>query len=832
MIRFNALRLATRTLAREWRAGEMRILALSLIVAVGSVTAVAFFTDRVQRAMTLQAAELLAADVIIETSEPVRDLLIKEARGRGLRIAHTVTFPSVVLSNDDTQLVQVKAVDEQYPLRGRLRVADTPSALGAKTDRIPSPGHAWTDAQLMLRLGLRAGDVFNLGNARFKVNKIIDYEPDRGGELFRLSPRVMINLDDLEATGLIHENSRVSYNTLLAGPPAAIEAYRKWLEPRALPGEEVQGVRDGRPEMRAALDRAQQYLGLAALVAVLVAGAAIALAARHYAANQADASAVIRCLGASQYLVLRIYAWRMFLLGLLASLVGCVLGYLAQSALAALLQGWLMQEVPPPGLAPIATGVVTGVLALLGFALPPIVRLKEIPPLRVLRREVGNPTPAAWMTAVFAIVAICLLLAFHASEAVLIGKLLLGAGATVAGLWLAAFTLVFGIRHLQPRSGAAWRSGIARLGRQRASSTIQITAFALGIAALLVLAIARVDLLNIWRGTLPADAPNHFMINIQRGDVKTLAVLFREHDLPMPELYPVVRGRLVAINDRPVGPQDYKDPRAQQLIAREFNLSWADTLQGDNEIVAGEWWGRAEGDAQGFSVETGIAEALDIKLGDRLTYQIGGERTVGDVANLREVEWDSFNVNFFVIATPALLEDHPASLITAFYLPPEQARFITELARQFPSVTVLNVETIMRQVRTIMDRAALAVEYVFLFTLAAGLLVMYAAIQTSKPERRRETALLRALGASRRQVLLGLIAEFGTVGAIAGALAAMAASLASYLLATEIFELPYRVNPWLWVCGIAVGGIGIAIAGVLGTRRLLNQPPLLVLQRV
>jgi putative ABC transport system permease protein len=826
-----ALRLAARSLSRDWRAGELRILALSLIVAVGAVTAVAFFAERVQRAMLLQASELLAADLVIETSAPARPALVQKAREYGLRIARTITFPSVVLSGNRTQLVQIKAVDARYPLRGRLRVKADRDAVATETDQVPARGEAWADARLMLSLGLQTGATLGLGERRFELTQIIDYEPDRSGQWFQLAPRVMINLEDLAATKLINANSRASYHLLLAGSAAAIEAYRAWLEPRARPGEEIQSVRDGRPEMRAALDRAQRYLGLAALVAVLVAAAAIALAARHFAGSQADVAAIMRCLGASQALVLQIYAARLAVLGLAASLAGCALGYVAQTALTALVEGWLAQQIPPPGLMPVATGTATGLLVLAGFALPPILRLRQVPPLRVLRRELGNPTPAAWVTGVCAFLALGLLMAAQAEEPALIGWLLLGAVVTVGALWIASVLAIFAIRRWAARTGALSRNGVARVARRSGLSVVQITAFALGIGALLVLAIARVDLLNIWRATLPADAPTHFMVNIQQAERAPLADLFRKHGLRVPEFFPMVRGRLVAINDRQVGPENYSEPRAKQLVSREFNLSWATELQGDNEIVAGRWWGEEGRDTRAFSVETEIAQTLGIELGDTLRYLIAGERIEARVTNLRQVEWDSFEVNFFVIATPALLADQPASLITAFYLPPGREAFITALARQFPSVTVLNVETLIEQVRTIMDRAALAVEYVFLFTLAAGVLVMYAAIQTSQQERRRETALLRALGASRRQIMLGLAAEFGTIGLIAGVLAAFAATLAGYLLATELFELPYRVNPWLWACGIIAGGVGVLIAGLLGTRRLLNQSPLLVLRR-
>jgi putative ABC transport system permease protein len=746
-------------------------------------------------------------------------------------MARTVTFPSVVIGDGDTQLVQVKAVGERYPLRGRLRVAAANDAPPVSTDSIPARGQVWADERLMLQLDLSTGVSVGLGGRGLKLSRIIDYEPDRGGQWFQLAPRVMINLADLPSTGLITANSRVSYNTLLAGPATAIEAYRQWLEPRALPGEEIQGVEDGRPEMRAALNRAQQYLGLAALVAVLVAGAAIALAARHYAARQADASAIMRCLGASQALVLRIYAWRLSLLGLCASLAACAFGYLAQTVLTVMLEGWLAHELPQPGLAPVATGVFTGWLALMGFALPPILRLKQIPPLRVLHRDLGNPAPAAWITGAFAFCALGLLLVLQAHEAVLIGKLLLGATLTVGCLWLVSFALIVGIRRLQRRSGGVWRNALARLGRRPADSVLQISAFALGLAALLVLAIARVDVLDIWRGQVPANAPNYFLINIQRADLQVMRRLFRDYRLPAPRFYAVVRGRLTAINGREIVPEDYEDPHAKQHISREFNLSWARRLQGDNEIKAGQWWGVKGADSEAFSIEVEIAETLGIELGDRLRYRIAGEAIEAPVTSIRQVEWDSFNANFFVVATPGLLANQPASFITAFYLPPESESFITALANRFPSVTPLNVEAIVEQVRAIMDRAALAVEYVFLFTLAAGLLVMYAAIQTTQQERRREIALLRTLGASREQICLSLIAEFGAIGIVAGVLAAFAASVAGYLLATQIFELPYRVNLWLWVWGVGAGGAGILTAGVLGTHRLLHQSPLMVLRR-
>ena len=422
------------------------------------------------------------------------------------------------------------------------------------------------------------------------------------------------------------------------------------------------------------------------------------------------------------------------------------------------------------------------------------------------------------------------LLLWYGSGDDLNSRMLLWSGVAITILWVITTGLVRLLGRVVPASGMTWRYGLARLSRYPQRTGLQVTGFTVGLTALLVLALARVDLLNLWRERLPANTPNHFLINVQRDEVEPLRALFIEQGLNDPIFYPIVRGRLVSIGDRAVNADDYQSPRAKRLASREFNLTWTDTLPRDNKLTAGQWWDNQDQNQKAFSVEAGIAKTLGIKLGDTLRYQIAGMEMAAQVSSVREVDWDSFNPNFFVIGSPALFAEAPATLITSFYLPPQQQSFVSVLARQFPSVTHLNVDALMRQVRTLMDRAALAIEYVFLFTILAGLLVLYAAIHTSQSERRRETALFRALGASRKQVLMGLLAEFLSIGVLAGFLAALTASLASYMIATHVFELIYRPNPWLWVWGVGGGGAGIAIAGLLGTRRLLNQSPLRALQ--
>ena len=824
--------LSSLALGRQWRIPELRVLALGVVVAVAAVTSVGFFTDRVQRALSQQASELLGADLVVASPDRPRADLRRAASLEGLDLAQTVSFPSVILHGASTLLTDVKAVSEGYPLRGRLRVATRPFGVPFEVEGIPAPGEIWVDLRVLQQLGMQLGDAVQLGERSFRASRLLTYEPDRGGDLFQLAPRVLLNEADLPSTGLVTPASRVRYRLLLAGSEAAVARFRAALDGALQPGERLQGIRDARPELRAALDRAQQFLGLAAVTAVLLAGAAISVAARHYAERQADASAIMRCLGASGGYVLRVFAIRLSALALWSSLIGCVIGFLAQEVLVLLLAHWFTSTPPAGSLWPVAVGVSTGLVTVMGFAVPYVLGIAQVPPLRVLRRELAAPPPSAWTVLLLACLALGGLLVWVAGDLRLAGWLMLGIALTGLVLWLSAYGLIRVLSVLRGRGSLAWRFGLASLAQRGKLSGVQLAAFGLGIMALLILGIVRVDLLESWQANLPADAPNHFLINVQGEEVAALSGLLAEAGVAVPDFFPMVRGRLTAINDVPVAPDDFTLPRARRLVAREFNLSWAAELQSDNQIVAGHWWGK---DAQGkdeLSVEAGLAETLGIGLGDRLRFQIAGQELSARVSSLRSVEWDSFRVNFFVVAPPGLLDEYPATYITSFYLAGERGDVLTELIRQFPSVTLLDVEALMRQVRQIMDRATLAIEYVFLFTLAAGLMVLYAAIQASREARQQETAILRTLGANRAQVLLGLFAEFTVLGFLAGLLAATGAAALGYVLADQVFELPYRPNPWIWLAGTLGGAVGIGIAGMMGTRSVLSHPPLQTLQRL
>jgi putative ABC transport system permease protein len=828
----HAARLAYRLLRREWRAGELRVLLAALVITVASITAVTLFIDRMERALTMGASELLAGDLLMVSADPIDAGVAEEARAAGLETARTLSFRSVTVVGDRFQLAAVKAVNESYPLRGALRVTHTPYGEDATTDQVPTPGSVWPDARLVSILGIAVGDELSLGARTFRVARVLSYEPDRGGDLFSIAPRLLMNLSDVPSTELVQRGSRVKHRLLFAGEPATLDAFRNRLEPRLSPREQIQGVRDARPELRRALERADQFLGLAALVSVLLAGIAIAVAARRHAQRHLDGAALLRCMGASQRTVMRVYALEVLGLGVLGSLIGCLLGYGAQALIAALLGNIIVAELPPPSWPPLAIATATGLAVLATFALPPILRLKQVPPARVLRRDLGRLPAATAGTYALAVLLCVALIAWHARDLRLAGYVLGVGSGTVLALCALALVLIRSLGRLRRQVGTAWRFGLANITRRAGGSVMQMVAFGLGIMMLLVITLVRDDMLAQWRDQLPPDVPNYFLVNVQPQEADDVRAQLRARGLRAATFYPMVRGRLVAINDRPVGPDDYEVPRAQRLAARDFNLSWAADLSDDNRIAQGRWWRPEEHGKALLSVETGIAETLGFALGDALTFQVGGETVTARVQSLRTVEWDSFRVNFFVVAPPGLLEAYPATYISSFHLPDGAHEILIELVRRFPSVTIIDVDALLAKVREIMARANLGMRYVFLFTLMAGMTVLLAAIQSTLDERRHETAILRTLGADRRGIRRGLLAEFLTLGALAGALAAFAATVLSAWLATQVFHFPYHGNPWIWVTGILGGSLGIGAAGLLGTHGVLRHPPMESLRRL
>ncbi len=825
-----SLSLAARMLARDWRAGELRLLAAVLVIAVASVTTVAFFADRMKAALGNQANNLLGADLVLASDRPLAPSFSEQARQTGLASVELLKFPSMVLAGDTNVLAEIRAVGSGYPLRGELRIGATAQDTGSETRAAPAVGTIWVDDRLLARLGVRTGEEVALGERRFRIAGVIVQEPEAAIGFLSLGPRLVMNLDDLPATGLIAPGSRVSYRLLVAGDARAVAAFRDFAQRNIGTGQRLEDVRDARPEIKSALEKAQRFLGLAALSSVVLAAVAIALGARRYLQRHLDACAMMRCLGASQGAILRLHGFLFVMLGAAASVVGCAVGYGGQALLGRLLASVIGVELPLPGLMPALQGFATGFVLLAGFGLPPVIALGRVPTLRVLRRDLGVPT--GWGAAGYAVgVALVAALLLWQAEEPRLGVYVLGG---MAGLIVLAAASSWLLLRLLARSGReagfAWRFSIANLERRRISTLTQVSALGLGIMALLLLTLTRGDLLDNWRTTLPADAPNRFLVNIQPDQTEALAEFFRTAGLPAPTMYPMVRGRLVAINGKAIGPADFPDERARRLVDREFNLSWAERPKDDNAIVAGRWWGAAETDLEQLSVETGIAATLGVRLGDMLTYDVAGTEFKALVTSLRKVEWDSFRVNFFVIAPPGLLDGLPVTFVSSFFLPPKRADFMNHLVQSFPNFLVIDVAAILERVRTMMDQLARAVEFLFLFTLAAGLAVLYAAISASRDERLHDVAILRTLGAGRSQLLAAQVTEFALTGALAGLLAATWATALSYGISANVLHIPFTLNPWVWVVGTVCGAAGVAFAGWLGTRGTLTEPPLSTLR--
>jgi putative ABC transport system permease protein len=820
-----------RSLLRDLKSGELAVLLLALLVAVASLTAVGFFTSRIGRAVSQQAGEVLAADLRLESAREIPAEYDAEAVRRGLDVARILSMPSVVFHGEDSSLVALRAVGQGYPLRGRLKIADQPFGPARPTDAIPGPGEAWADSRLLARLGVPVGARLAVGAHELRVTQVLDYRPDQGAGFGDLSATLMINLADVPATGLIQPGSRVSRAVLFAGDPREVAAFRQHLQGRKKAGERLQAIEDASPQIRASSDRAGRFLSLASLVSVLLSAVAVAMAARRYAARHLDGVALMKCMGASQGFVLRQTVLQLLCIAVLVTVAGTALGYLAQAGLAWLLRDLIRSDLPAPGAATAWLGLVTAVTILVGFALPPLLQLKRVPPARVLRRNLEPPPLRYAAVYVLAIGSVLALLYWMVRDARLMAVVAGGIGGTFLALAAAGWLLVKALAPLRRGVGVAWRYGLANIARRGRDSVVQIVAFGLGLMVLLLLALVRDDLLRDWRASLPVEAPNYFMINIRPDEGDAIKAFFRERGLPPTELVPLVRARLTAINDVPVDRIRFEGDRAQGFVEREANLTWARTLRDDNRLLSGSWWIDGDGGGPRVSVEQEYAGRLGLKLGDTVTYDVAGEPVTATITSLREVRWDSFQPNFFMVFSPGVLEGVTGTLITSVHVRPEQRPALVDLVRQFPEVTIIDIDALLSQVRDVMDKAALAVQYVFLFTLAAGLMVLVAAVQATRDERRYESAMLRTLGASRRVVFQGVAAEFTVLGLLAGLLAAAGATVAGYFLAREVFNLEYSPDPWVWVFGIAGGALLVGGAGVLAARSVVTQPPAATLRQ-
>lgn len=821
--------LAGRLLARDWRSGEVLVLFAALTVAVAAMSAVTFFTDRVRQVVAQQAGESLAADLRLESITPLSESYFTTAEEQGLATAEIISFRSVVLAGDMSSLADVRGVSSTYPLRGEVRVADALAGPPRTVTGAPERGEVWAEPSLLARIGAAVGDELEIGSLRLRVSQTLEFRPDEGWRFMEIAPTVLLNIEDVHASGLLQPGSIAEYEALFAGEERPLAEFRSWLEPQLGAEVELEDYRDAGPEIRTSVQRAERFLVLSALVSVLLGGVAVAMAARRFVARRMDAVALMKCLGARHRDVMRLNLTQLAILIVAAGVVGSAIGFVAQFGLTMLLADFVESQLPPASPSGAVLGPLTALAVALGFALPPLLQLGGVPPARVLRHDL-EPPPLRHLTIYgIATLAVAGMLYALFGDFELIAYLLAGTFATVAVLYGAGRLLVLALQRFRGGVGIAWRYGIANVGRRGRESSIQVVAFGIGLMVLLLLTLVRTELMVEWQASIPETAPNRFVINIQPEERDAVAQVLTEGGVAAPEFTPLVRARISHVNGVPVNEYEAKDERARDELNDEINLSWAAEPNADNQIVAGSWWESGDPEPQ-LSIEEDILEELGLELADNLTYSIGGEEITVRISSVRRVKWDSFRPNFFMVVNPGNIESFPHTYLTSFRLQPEQRAVTVDLARRIPSVSIIDIEAVLDQVRGAMGRAALAVQYVFLFTLAAGVMVLLAAIQSTRDERMFESAVLRTLGARRSTVLQGVAAEFAALGLLSGTLAAVGAGAIGFFIATSLFDVDYVPGPGLWLSGLVAGALIVGVSGTLAVRSVVNHSPVATLR--
>jgi putative ABC transport system permease protein len=825
-----ALAFALRTLGREWRSGELGVLLLALTVAVAALTGVGFLVGRVATAVDLQAAEVLAADLRLGSPGPIAQKYLDEAARRQVSTARVIAILSVVFNGEQSQLTNLRAVGPGYPLRGKVLVADEAFAPGQQASGIPGRGEVWPDSRLLAAIDARVGSELTIGAATFRVTRVLISRPDQGGTFSELAPSLLMNLDDIPLTQLIQPGSRVSHRALFAGDRGRIDLFKTWLLANKTRGERLLDITQESPQIKNAVERAGRFLSLASLVSVLLCAIAVAMSARRYVQRHLDSVALLKTLGATRSFTMGVSVLQLMMIAVAATVVGSVAGFLAQEWLARTIRGLLNADLPAADLKPLIMGFITAVAVLAGFALPPLLQLSRVPTIRVLRRDVGPPPLLVILAFGPAIFAVGFLIYWVVRDTFLFIWFTIGLIVFLSVLAGAGALLVALAGRLRGSVGVAWRYGVANLSRRRAESLIQIVAFGTGIMVLLLLGLVRNDLANDWRISLPDNLPNYFFINIPSSDRDAFINALKERGGTPARVLPMIRGRMTAINGRPIEGMRFGEQEGEDNAAREQNLSWAAELGPDNRVIEGKWWGPGDAGKPLVSLATEFQESLRVKLGDTLTFDIAGETFEVTIANFRKVKWDSFQPNFFIVFAPGILENVTGTYMTSVHFDGGRARSLASLARQYPSVSIFDIEDLLQRVRSVFDKAVLAVQSVFFFTLFAGLTVMMAAVQASRDERRYESAMLRTLGASRSTVLQGVLAEFTTLGLLSGLLAAFGASIGGYFVATRVLEMKYGLDERVWIVGTIGGALLVAFSGWLATRSVINHPPVTTLR--
>jgi putative ABC transport system permease protein len=827
-----ALTFALRSFGRELRSGEVVVLLAAVVLAVAALTAVGFLTDRIGKAVERQANEVLAADLRLRSQDPIPYGWRELAAEYGLRTADMASFPTVVFAGDESALTTLLAVSVDYPLRGTVRISDALFSEQREAGGIPAPGEIWADSALLARVGADVGDVLYVGEAEFRIAAVLTYRPDQSIGFASLAPTLLMNNADLDATGLIGVGSRVRYALLIAGNEDSVSAFSDVIEDQLPDSLRLRSAEESSERAYAAADRAKRFLSLTAVISLLLSAVAISMSARRFAHRRMDTVALMKSLGATQGYVISVATVQLVLLGVIGVAAGSVAGFAAEEVLSWILADIIRGDLPDPGPMPVVLASGSAVVLLVGFALPSLIQLRNTPPLRVLRHDVMPPAPSRILVGGLSLAAVAALLYRSVGDPAMLVIVLGGIIVIAAALYLVGRGLVAAMGRFRAGVGVAWRYGLANVARRGRASAVQVVAFGLGLTVLLLLTLVRTDLLEGWRQTLDQDAPNHFLINIQRSETDSVTTIFESRGVVPPDFAPLVRARMTMINGESVKEREYPAEDARWFVNREQNLSWARELSSSNELLVGEWWPPDYDGPPLVSIEEEVAMETGLGIGDVLRFEIAGQLLDAEIVSVRRINWDSFMPNFFLVLSPGALDDYPATFIASMRVEDDEKGALVDLVREHPTISVIDLDAILQQVRGIIEKASMAVQAVFFFTLAAGIAVLFAAVQSTIDERRFESAMLRALGARKSVVFSGVMAEFAALGAAAGILASAGASILAAVLATQLFDLPYSFNPMLWVTGVAAGLLVVCASGYFAARSAINSAPVDVLREV
>jgi putative ABC transport system permease protein len=821
-----SFKLAWQQLFSQYKSGDLRVLLVALMLAVTSITAVNFFTNRIALHLNSEGGLLLGGDLVLISDHTLSASYNALARQYALQKTTTLEFSSMAINGEKNQLAEVKALSEGFPLRGDLGVQFSQNTTVKSVQSIPKKGEVWVESRLANAINLRLGDTLELGASKFKITGILAREPSRGGDMFSFAPRLMMNSADVAATELLQFGSRVKYQLLVAGEAQKVQQFSDKITPMLQRGERVQDVKNARPEIKSALDKAETFLGLSAMVSVVLSVVAMLLASAPFVARSLETAALLRCFGASKLTIQKIMLQQTALLALIGGLFGCVLGFLVQSILAYFAGRLFLESLPAPNYLPVLIGMVTSFAILFAIMWPHIQAIKNVPTMRILRSDVESKPSKVWQRYLPVAIVIAALILWLAKTMQLAGAFLLGLLSICVLAGALAYLLSNVLAKLsQKTSNNVVSLGLANLKRRLGLTIAQIIGFSLGAMVLMLLLMTKNDLMQSWSASLPADAPNRFIINIQAAQVPQVNDFVKEIGVSQPQVYAMIRGRLIAQNGKALTPDSFESERSKRLISREFNLSSAAEMQADNKLLEGRWWRADEAAAPLLSLEEDIAKALDIKLGDTVTYDIAGSTIDLKVSSIRKVEWDTMRANFFAVTPPQTLSKFSASYMTAFYLPKNQDNKLNVLLQKFPNFTVIDVASLMNQVRAIMQKMSLAIGFVFTFCIIAGLVVLYAALVATREARIKESAMLRVLGASRRQVTLAMLTEFACIGAVAATVAIIVASSLAYYLSHFVLDIPYAFNVSLALTALLAALVLVPLAAWWAIRSYLNVPP-------